>query len=163
MELDDILNKVSGYQSRYVTVTGGEPLAQKPCLVLLKKLCDQEYKVSLETSGALDISPVDERVVKVMDLKTPGSGEIQRNLYQNLQYLTAQDQIKFVICDRDDYEWAKQQIEKYNLNAKCEILFSPSYGQMDPASLAQWILHDHLAVHFQLQLHKQLWGEEPGR
>lgn len=163
MSLDEIVSEVGRYQSRYVTVTGGEPLAQKQCLVLLKILCDMGYKVSLETSGALDVSLVDERVVKVLDLKTPGSGEMQRNLYENLQYLTLQDQIKFVICDREDYDWAKQQLAQHDLNGKCEILFSPSYGQMNPTQLAEWILQDQLPVRFQLQLHKQLWGEEPGR
>jgi len=163
VSLDEIVSEVSRYQSRYVTVTGGEPLAQKQCLVLLKILCDMGYKVSLETSGALDVSLVDERVVKVLDLKTPGSGEMQRNLYENLQYLTLQDQIKFVICDREDYDWAKQQLAQHDLNGKCEILFSPSYGQMNPTQLAEWILQDQLPVRFQLQLHKQLWGEEPGR
>jgi 7-carboxy-7-deazaguanine synthase len=163
MELDEIVAEVRKYHTRYVTVTGGEPLAQKQCVVLLKSLCDKGYRVSLETSGALDVSQVDERVVKVMDLKTPASGEVGRNCYDNLQYLTRQDQVKFVICNREDYEWARQQMANHKLQEKCEILFSPSHGQINPTVLAEWILEDHLPVRFQLQLHKQLWGEEPGR
>ena len=163
MGLDDIVREVGKYKSRFITVTGGEPLAQKPCVALLKMLCDLGYTVSLETSGALNVSQVDERVVKVLDIKTPGSGEMERNLYENLQYLTTQDQIKFVICDHQDYQWARQQIAEHNLNSKCEVLFSPSYGQLNPTQLAEWILQDQLPVRFQLQLHKQLWGEEPGR
>lgn len=163
MNITEILNQVAKHQARYVTVTGGEPLAQKSCTVLLSKLCDAGYEVSLETSGALDISTVDSRVVKVMDIKTPGSGEIDRNRYENLDFLNPHDQIKFVICDRQDYDWSKQQLTHYALSDKCEILFSPSYGQLHPTQLAEWILQDHLPVRFQLQLHKVLWGEEPGR
>jgi 7-carboxy-7-deazaguanine synthase len=163
MSLDAILDETQKYQSRFVTVTGGEPLAQKQCVVLLEKLCDLGYTVSLETSGALDVSLVDARVVKVLDMKTPGSGEMERNLYENLRYLTPKDQIKFVICHREDYEWAKQQLAHRRLNTLCEILFSPSYGQVNPSQLAEWILQDRLPVRFQLQLHKLLWGEEPGR
>jgi 7-carboxy-7-deazaguanine synthase len=159
----EILNEVANHQTHYVTVTGGEPLAQKSCTVLLNSLCDAGYHVSLETSGALDVSAVDSRAVKVMDLKTPGSGEVDRNRYENLEFLSTHDQIKFVICDRRDYDWAKQQLTNFALSAKCEILFSPSYGQLAPAQLAEWILQDHLPVRFQLQLHKVLWGEEPGR
>jgi len=163
MTVAEILNEVAKHQAHYVTVTGGEPLAQKACTFLLSSLCDAGYEVSLETSGALDISAVDSRVVKVMDLKTPGSGEMERNRYENLDFLQPQDQIKFVICDRRDYDWSKQQLTGFALAAKCEILFSPIYGQLNPAQLAEWILQDHLPVRFQLQLHKVLWGEEPGR
>ena len=158
-----ILERVTKHHARYVTVTGGEPLAQKACIALLTSLCDAGYDVSLETSGALTIADVDRRVVKVMDLKTPGSGEVERNCYDNLEFLYPQDKIKFVICGRHDYDWAKQQLAQHQLAAKCEILFSPSYGQMQPGELAQWILDDHLPVRFQLQLHKLLWGEAPGR
>ncbi|WP_455210471.1 7-carboxy-7-deazaguanine synthase QueE [Kaarinaea lacus] len=161
--LPEILEEVAKHQTRYVTVTGGEPLAQKPCTVLLNSLCDAGYAVSLETSGAMDISAVDRRVVKVMDLKTPASGEMSRNRYENLDFLNPRDQIKFVICNRQDYDWSKQQLTQFALSAKCEILFSPSFGQLNPALLAEWILQDHLPVRFQLQLHKVLWGEEPGR
>jgi len=161
--LDDILHQVSHYHTRYVTVTGGEPLAQKPCLDLLSRLCDAGYDVSLETSGALDVSGVDQRVIKVMDLKTPGSGEAARNLYANLQYLLPQDQIKFVLSDRQDYDWAVALLNQYALTDICEVLFSPVQGQLDPRQLADWILADQLPVRFQLQLHKILWGNEPGR
>lgn len=163
MTLDDICEQVAQYHPHYVTVTGGEPLAQKACLPLLQRLCDQGYEVALETSGALDVSPVDPRVIKVMDLKTPGSGEEQRNFYGNIQHLTRQDQVKFVICDRADYDWAKDVLERYRLTERCEVLFSPSTGQLRPADLADWLLADRLAVRFQIQLHKYLWGDEPGR
>ena len=161
--LDNILKEVARYNTRHVTVTGGEPLAQKACLTLLSGLCDAGYEVSLETSGALDISGVDERVIKVMDLKTPGSGEASRNLYANLEYLQPQDQVKFVLCDRQDYDWAVALIEQHALANKCEVLFSPVQGQLEPRRLADWILADQLPVRFQLQLHKVLWGDEPGR
>ena len=161
--LEDILQEVGRYQTRHVTVTGGEPLAQKPCLDLLSRLCDAGYEASLETSGALDISQVDPRVIKVMDLKTPGSGEAARNLYSNLQHLQAQDQIKFVLCDRHDYDWAVALLKQHAMAEKCEVLFSPVQGQLDPRQLADWILADQLPVRFQLQLHKVLWGNEPGR
>lgn len=163
MTIAEILEQATAHQARYVTVTGGEPLAQKACTVLLSSLCDAGFEVSLETSGALDLSAVDSRVVKVMDLKTPGSGEAPRNRYDNLNYLSLRDQIKFVICDRPDYDWAREQLTLYQLPEKCEILFSPSYGQLRPTELAEWILQDHLPVRFQLQLHKLLWGEERGR
>jgi 7-carboxy-7-deazaguanine synthase len=163
VSLEDVLTKVRTINAQYVTVTGGEPLAQKFCLLLLKKLCDDHYQVSLETSGALDIAPVDPRVIKVMDLKTPGSGEMQRNHYENIQFLSSQDQIKFVICDQTDYEWAKQQIQKFKLTEKCELLFSPSHGQLANVKLAEWILADRLPVRFQIQLHKYIWGDVPGR
>ena len=161
--LDDILQEVARYKTRHVTVTGGEPLAQKPCLDLLIRLCDAGYEVSLETSGALDVSGVDHRVSKVMDLKTPGSGEAARNLYTNLQHLQPQDQVKFVLCDRQDYDWAVELLQRHTLADKCEVLFSPVQGQLDPRELADWILADQLPVRFQLQLHKLLWGDEPGR
>lgn len=163
MTIDEILTQVSQYRSDYVTVTGGEPLAQRSCVPLLKRLCDAGYQVSLETSGALDISEVDRRVMKVMDLKTPGSGEEGKNRYDNLHHLAPQDEIKIVICDRRDYEWAKAKIQEYGLTLYCGVLFSPSSGEMDPAALAGWILEDGLAVRFQIQLHKYLWGDAPGR
>lgn len=159
----DIVQIVAQYGTRHVCVTGGEPLAQKNCLPLLGALCRAGYEVSLETSGAMDISAVDTRVVRVVDLKTPGSGEASRNLLSNIEHLRARDQVKFVICDRPDYDWAKQMIAKYQLNLRCELLFSPSYGQLEARHLAQWILDDHLPVRFQLQLHKVLWGEAQGR
>jgi len=163
MTIADILSAVAPYGTRHVCVTGGEPLAQKTCLLLLGALCRAGYEVSLETSGALDISTVDMRVVRVVDLKTPGSGEEPRNLLSNLEHLRARDQVKFVICDRDDYDWAKQMIATHQLNTRCELLFSPSFGQLEARQLAQWILDDHLPVRFQMQLHKIVWGEERGR
>ena len=161
--LDDILQEVVRYNTRHVTVTGGEPLAQKPCLNLLSRLCDAGYQVSLETSGALDVSAVDSRVIKVMDIKTPASGEVDKNLDSNLQYLTSQDQVKFVLSDRQDYDWAVALLRQQALAEKCEVLFSPVYGQLDARQLADWILADQLPVRFQIQLHKLLWGDEPGR
>ncbi|MGD2076105.1 MAG: 7-carboxy-7-deazaguanine synthase QueE [Gammaproteobacteria bacterium] len=163
MDLDAIVKRVATYQTRYVTVTGGEPLAQPASLTLLGRLCDRGYEVSLETSGALDVSQVDARVTKVLDLKTPGSGELSRNRYQNLSHLTPADQVKFVICDRGDYEWARSVLDEYRLPDRCEVLFSPSYGQQDAAELAGWVLADRLPVRFQIQLHKILWGDEAGR
>ena len=148
---------------QYVTVTGGEPLAQKNCQLLLKRLCDIGYEVSLETSGALDVCGVDARVIKVMDLKTPGSGESTKNLWENIDCLVEQDQVKFVICNRDDYDWAKQVLKDYKLSECCEVLFSPVYDQLQARELAEWILEDRLAVRFQIQLHKILWDEEQGR
>jgi len=161
--LDAVLAQVATYETRHITVTGGEPLAQKLCIDLLTRLCDADYEVSLETSGALDVSAVDVRVVKVMDLKTPGSGERDRNHWQNLEHLSPQDQIKFVLCDRKDYDWAKQILAQYQLLSCCEILFSPCFGQLEAKTLAAWILDDKLQVRFQLQLHKILWNNEPGR
>jgi len=161
--LADILNKIKRYKTRYVTVTGGEPLAQKTCIDLLKQLCDLEYIVSLETSGALSLSQVDARVIKVMDLKTPASGECEKNLYSNIELLTAQDQVKFVICDRADYQWAKEIITKHDIADVCEILISPSFGKVELKTLAEWILEDQLPVRLQTQLHKLIWGDEPGR
>lgn len=161
--LDAVLAEVASHQTRHITVTGGEPLAQKSCNGLLNRLCDAGYEVSLETSGALDVSAVDERVIKVMDLKTPGSGEVDKNRWQNIEHLSPQDQVKFVLCERADYQWAKQMLEQHQLLSRCEILFSPSFGQLEPQTLAAWILEDKLQVRFQLQLHKLLWGNEPGR
>lgn len=158
-----IIEQVEGYQTKYITVTGGEPLAQPECLSLLKQLADKGYEVSLETSGALDVAKVDTRISKVMDLKTPASAEESRNLYANIQYLTAEDQVKFVICNREDYDWSKQKILEYQLDEKCELLFSPAMGQQDPTELAEWILSDQLPVRFQLQLHKILWGNKAGK
>ncbi len=161
--LDEVLAKVETYATKHVTVTGGEPLAQKTCLVLLTRLCDANYQVSLETGGALDISGVDSRVCKVVDLKTPGSGEAAKNRYENLDYLTERDQIKFVICDRADYNWAKTKLTEFKLPDRCEVLFSPSYTQLPAGQLADWILADQLPVRLQIQLHKFLWGDIPGR
>lgn len=162
--LQEILAKVDSYGARYVTVTGGEPLAQKECLALLTALCDKGYRVSLETSGAMDVAEVDSRVVKIVDLKTPASGEMGRNLYQNMAHLQPQDEVKFVICDRQDYEWARMKIDELGLVEKgVNILFSPSFGQQSDTDLADWILKDRLPVRFQMQLHKLLWNDEPGR
>ena len=163
MTLEAVLERVAGYRTQHVTVTGGEPLAQKACLPLLQHLCDAGYRVSLETSGALDIAAVDPRVHKVMDLKTPGSGEVERNRYANLDLLGPQDELKFVICSRADYDWAVEQLATHDLAGRCEILFSPGHGRQDATELAEWILQDRLPVRFQLQLHKILWGNEPGR
>jgi len=162
-EMDEILDQVAGFGAHYVTVTGGEPLAQPECLTLLTVLCDAGYRVSLETSGAIDIAPVDPRVVRVMDLKTPGSGECDKNLYGNIEYLGPRDQVKFVIADAADYRWSCEQLHRWDLAARCEVLFSPVAGELDPAQLADWILRDRLDVRFQLQLHKVLWGNQPGR
>lgn len=161
--LTAIMQQVADYGAKYVCVTGGEPLAQPNCLPLLTALCDAGYQVSLETSGALDISQVDRRVSKVVDLKTPDSGEAHRNLYENMQHLTANDQIKFVICSRQDYQWAKFKIDAYQLNQRVsDVLLSPSHQQQDPRELAEWILADKLAVRLQVQLHKYLWNNEAG-
>lgn len=168
MQLDEIASKVSGYNLKYVTVTGGEPLAQKSCLSLLTKLCDQDYKVSLETSGAIDISKVDPRVIKVMDIKTPSSKEVKKNLWDNINYLREQDQVKFVICNQSDYVWAKNIVVEHQLSDRCEVLFSPvmsdtDENQLDASKLAEWIVQDQLDVRFQLQMHKILWGNVPGK
>ncbi len=162
MTLKKILDKVAQYNTQYVCVTGGEPLAQKNSLALLTRLCDAGYQVSLETSGALEIHNVDTRVRRVMDLKTPSSGEMHRNLFDNIASLDSRDQVKFVICDRDDYQWATWQVKEYSLAQRCQVLFSPAFGRLEARELAQWILDDQLAVRFQLQLHKVLWGDEPG-
>jgi 7-carboxy-7-deazaguanine synthase len=162
--LADILEQVAGWRPDYVTVTGGEPLAQPACLDLLGLLCDAGYEVSLETGGAMPIADVDPRVVRVLDLKTPASGEMDRNDYSNIQYLERRDQVKFVICDRSDYEWARFKIDELALGTRVgDILFSPSFGQQDATELADWILEDRLPVRLQLQLHKLLWNDEPGR
>ncbi|MBI3562493.1 MAG: 7-carboxy-7-deazaguanine synthase QueE [Gammaproteobacteria bacterium] len=161
-DLDQIMAEVARFATPYITVTGGEPLAQKPCLLLLRQLCEAGLKVSLETSGAIDISAVDTRVSRVVDLKTPGSGEVERNLYTNLALLTPHDQVKCVICDRHDYDWAKARLVEYKLTECCEVLFSPSHDQLTPQCLAEWILADKLAVRLQLQLHKYIWGDVPG-
>ncbi len=161
--LDAILEQVASYRPRHICVTGGEPLAQPNCIKLLEQLCDAGYLVSLETSGALDVSGVDVRVSKVVDLKTPGSGEVGRNLYANLDHLTPNDQVKFVICSREDYDWAVSKLIEYRLDQRAgEVLFSPSHGQVVPRELAEWIVADNLPVRFQLQLHKILWNDEPG-
>ncbi|MBI2380036.1 MAG: 7-carboxy-7-deazaguanine synthase QueE [Gammaproteobacteria bacterium] len=160
-ELDDILAEVASYGADYVCVTGGEPLAQKACLELLSALCDAGYEVSLETSGALDIAPVDPRVVVVMDLKAPGSGELAKNRWENLAHIKAQDQLKFVIADRQDYDWSRMVIDQHGLAGRCELLFSPVHGS-SPRQLAEWILADKLKVRMQVQLHKYVWNNEPG-
>ena len=161
--LSQVLEQVKTYQPRYVTVTGGEPLAQPNCLPLLEQLCDAGYRVSLETSGALPIVDVDKRVVVILDLKTPASGEAGRNLWENLPHLKKGDEIKFVICDRADYEWVRLKLDQYSLSdGRFELLFSPSQGQLEPAQLAEWVMEDNLPVRLQLQLHKQLWGDKPG-
>ncbi len=161
--LDEILATVAGFGARHVCVTGGEPLAQKRCLDLLAALCDAGHEVSLETSGALDISTVDARVRRVMDLKPPGSGETSRNRWSNLEHLQGHDQIKFVLADRADYDWAVARIQEHALTMRCPVLFSPVQGKLAPRDLADWILADRLPVRFQMQLHKLLWGSEPGR
>jgi len=158
-----IVDEVATYGARHVCVTGGEPLAQKRCHALLKALCDAGFDVSLETSGAVDVSDVDGRVVKVMDLKAPGSGEEPRNRWSNLDALTRRDQIKFVLADRADYDWARAAIEQRDLALVCEILLSPVHGKLEPRALAEWILADRLPVRMQIQLHKLLWGAQPGR
>ena len=162
--IEDVVDEVAAYRPRHVCVTGGEPLAQKNCLPLLVELCNRGWEVSLETSGALDVSLVDPRVVKVMDLKTPGSGEVHRNMYENIAHLAKTDQVKFVVCDRQDYEWTRFKIDEYDLAARVgEVLLSPGHGQLAPRELAQWILDDRLPVRMQLQLHKIIWGEERAR
>ena len=162
-EIDAILAEVAHYGVRHVCVTGGEPLAQKRCLALLRRLCDAGYEVSLETSGALDVAEVDPRVSRVVDLKTPGSMEQSRNLLANIPLLTGHDQVKFVICDRADYEWSRDMVAMHALAQRCDVLFSPSFDEVAPRELAEWILEDKLPVRFQMQLHKQLWGDAQGR
>ena len=162
-DIDAILAEVARHGVRHVCVTGGEPLAQKRCIALLSRLCDAGYEVSLETSGAIDISEVDPRVSRVVDIKTPGSLEESRNRWDNLPLLTPHDQIKFVICDRADYEWARDLVAERSLHERCTVWFSPSFGQVSPRALADWIVADRLPVRYQLQLHKILWNDEPGR
>jgi 7-carboxy-7-deazaguanine synthase len=161
--IDEILGEVATHGARYVCVTGGEPLAQPNCAALLRRLCDAGYQVSLETSGAIDIDGLDARVARVVDWKTPGSGEETRNLVANIALLAPHDQVKFVLCDRADYDWAKRVLAGHELADRCEVLFSPSHGQLDARELAEWILADRLPVRFQIQLHKYLWGGARGR
>jgi len=162
-ELPQLLDKIDSYQPQYICITGGEPLAQlKPCLLLMQQLCDKGYLVSLETSGSISIEQVDKRVQKVMDLKPPDSGEIAKNLYTNIDLLSRQDEIKFVIKTRRDYDWAKMKIDEYQLADKCGLLMSPCFGEIDEKVLAEWIIKDNLAVRFQLQLHKLLWQDAAG-
>jgi 7-carboxy-7-deazaguanine synthase len=163
IEQTDILLQVASYGAHYVTVTGGEPLAQKSCLELLTALCDVGYEVSLETSGALDVSEVDPRVIKVVDVKTPASGEVSKNLFDNFPHLLGHDQIKFVICNREDYDWSKTIMQDHQLTDICDVLFSPSANEQAPGELADWIIADRLPVRMQVQLHKYLWGDTPGR
>jgi len=161
--IDEIADRVAGFHPRYVTVTGGEPLAQKQCIPLLSRLCDAGYEVSLETSGAMLVADVDQRVVKVLDLKTPASGEVDRNDYSNIGLLNSRDQVKFVICSREDYDWVRFKLDEYQLLGRVsDILFSPSHDELKGRELAEWILEDNLPVRMQLQLHKYLWNDEPG-
>lgn len=163
MAMDEIVEQVRQYNARYITVTGGEPLAQPGCRELLKRLADTGAEVSLETSGALDIEAVDPRISVVLDLKTPDSGEVSRNLYSNIEHLKPSDQVKFVLCGRKDYQWAKLQMDRFQLQNKVsDVLFSPSHQQLKPSELANWIVEDNLPVRFQMQLHKLLWNDEPG-
>ncbi len=161
--IDSIINTVAQYRSRHVCVTGGEPLAQKRAFDLLVRLCDEGYDVSLETSGAIDIADVDQRVMKIMDIKTPSSTEEARNRYENFEHLDDKDQIKFVICNRTDYDWMKSIIREHRLNDVCEILVSPEHESQNPTELADWILEDKMNVRMQLQMHKYLWGNTPGK
>lgn len=162
MSIIQILDRVEEHTPKFVTVTGGEPLAQKGCLILLSSLCDRGYRVSLETSGALNVQAVDPRVVKVMDLKTPASGETRRNRWENLNYLRPHDELKFIICNRQDYEWARTKVSELKLGERWTIFFSASYGELSSQQLADWILADRLNVRLQIQLHKYLWGDQPG-
>lgn len=161
-DMDDILAEVASHAAEHVCVTGGEPLAQKRCLELLQRLCDAGYRVSLETSGALDVSSVDARVRKVMDLKAPDSGESARNLWTNLDHLLPHDQLKIVIASRADYVWACERLDEHALASRCMVLFSPVHGAVDPRALAEWIIADRLPVRFQMQLHKLLWNDAAG-
>lgn len=162
MDIAAIINEVKQYGTQHITVTGGEPLAQKDCTLLLKQLCDLGYDVSLETSGALLVDKVDDRVIKVIDVKTPASLEDRKNKIENFAFLKAEDQVKFVICDEDDYRWSKRFLIAHQLGDKCEVLFSPSHDQLEAATLAGWVLRDKLNVRFQIQLHKYLWGDKQG-
>ncbi len=162
MTLAAIIDEVKAYDTRYVTVSGGEPLAQKNCICLLKDLCEQGYHVSLETSGALDIQEVDSCVSIVLDIKTPGSGEVNKNLWENIAFLKPNDQVKFVICHEEDFHWAKTVVSTYQLTERCSVLFSPSYEELHPKSLAEWILSHQLPVRLQMQMHKLIWGDVPG-
>jgi len=162
MGMDDIMSSIKKYDTRYVTVTGGEPLAQKEVLNLLKTLADSDYEVSLETGGGLSIKEVDPRIKIILDIKTPESGEEKKNHWENLEVINSKDEIKFVLCSREDYDWAKQILDQYQLTEKCEILFSPVYQKLNATDLGNWILKDQLHVRMQIQLHKLLWGEKPG-
>jgi len=162
MEIESILDAVKKHKTSHVTVTGGEPLAQKNCITLLQQLCDQHYDVSLETSGAILVDAVDKRVVKILDVKTPASGEVAKNKFENFALLNTHDQIKFVICNEKDYQWSKQVITEHQLEKKCELLFSPCHDLLDAATLADWVLRDQLNVRLQIQLHKYLWGDKQG-
>ncbi len=162
MAIDAILQQVATFHTRHVCVTGGEPLAQKNCLILLTALCDAGYSVSLETSGALDIGGVDARVARIVDIKTPGSGEVEKNRWENMAQLQLSDEIKFVLCDEGDYQWAKQILAEHHLSDTCPVLFSPVHEQLSPTQLAEWILRDQLPVRMQVQLHKYLWPNAPG-
>ncbi|MBL8446155.1 MAG: 7-carboxy-7-deazaguanine synthase QueE [Zoogloeaceae bacterium] len=161
--LGEIIERVAEYDVRHVCVTGGEPLAQAGCQPLLTALCDAGHSVSLETSGALDISEVDPRVIRIVDLKAPGSGEVDKNLWSNVDHLRPEDELKIVLADEADYAWARQRLDDHGLAKRCSVLLSPVQGRLDPAALAEWILRDRLPVRFQLQLHKVLWGNAPGR
>lgn len=162
-EIDALIEKIEQFQPQNICITGGEPLAQKePCEELMKRLCDKGYQVSLETSGAIDIAGVDKRVTKVMDLKAPDSGEMGKNLYSNIQYLDKTDEVKFVLMSRQDYEWAKMQLDQYLLAEKTKVIFSPCFGEIDERELAEWIIADNLPVRFQIQLHKLLWNDAAG-
>lgn len=161
--IDEVLERVASFDTRHVCVTGGEPLAQKGCLPLLQGLCDAGHDVSLETSGAIDVSKVDTRVTRVVDVKTPDSGEVARNRYENLDVLRPDEQVKFVLCSRADFEWARDFIRERRLHERCMVLFSPSHGQVEPRQLAEWVLEERLPVRLQVQLHKLLWGDTPGK
>ena len=163
LDIADILTQVAVWHPRHVTVTGGEPLAKKHCCSLLAALCDAGYDVSLETGGALDIAEVDPRVCRILDIKPPGSGEAQRNRWENLAALAARDEVKFVLAGREDYEWAKRVMREHGLAERCPVLFSPVYGELQARQLADWMLEDRLPARLQIQLHKALWGEERGR
>jgi 7-carboxy-7-deazaguanine synthase len=163
ISISEIMQTISEYGTKHVTVTGGEPLAQPACLDLLTILCDEGYQVSLETSGAMDVAEVDARVMKIVDIKTPGSGEQDKNHFENLAHLTQEDQLKFVLCDEADYQWAKQLLQERQLNTYCEVLFSPSHTELQANVLADWLLQDKLPVRLQIQLHKYLWGDVPGK
>jgi len=163
LSFDDVFEILSNYNTKTICVTGGEPLAQPNCIKLITELCEQGFEVSIETSGAMDISLVDKRVSRVVDIKTPDSAEVNKNLWSNLEQLTPHDQVKFVICSKIDFDWAKEIVVKYQLTEKCLVLFSPSHHQVKETELASWILEEQLNVRFQMQLHKVLWNDEPGR
>ena len=163
LSIEDIMAKVADYSPQFVTVTGGEPLAQKSCIPLVKTLCDAGYSVSVETSGALSIAALDSRATRVVDIKTPGSGEEKKNDYDNIALLSEQDQVKFVICHRQDYEWTKKVLAQYDMASRCEVLLSPEHEQLAPEQLADWMLVDKITARFQLQLHKYLWQDAAGK